>query len=124
MNQNEKRVYNRTNRPFFKKGEDSFGISQTIPDMAPPMREMLKRHALGLKDNVELPGSYSGDLPDYRGMEPHELDNMMLEARNQVKDLEQLYNENAIKLDDAKRKIQREQQKKTYEEWQANTMQQ
>lgn len=106
--------YRRTNQAFSKKGESNFSISQTVPNLAPTARELLKRHAQGLTDNAQFEGQYSGDLPDYRGMEPFELDRLMYETQQTVKDLEQQRNYNAIALRDAQLKQKAENDKKTY----------
>lgn len=79
-------------------GEMIIGKSLTVPDLAPSMRELLKRHQMGLVDNVSQTLSYSGDLPDMRGYEPHQVTAMIDEMRAKVKSLEDLKNEQVVQL--------------------------
>lgn len=78
-------------------GESNFPESKTVPDLAPTMRELLVRHAQGITDNVSMNVSYSGDLPDLRGVEPHELNSMIFEAQENYRQLQLYQEELAIK---------------------------
>lgn len=93
---------------FTKPVKDGFKTtqkSQAIPDRAPSLREMLVRHMNGIIDNVSMNVSYSGDLPDLRGYEPHELDAMILDARQNLTALEELVHQEALaSREEAKRK--------------------
>jgi len=89
----------RTSRDVIStKGEDNFPDSVTVPDLAPSMRELLVRHAQGITDNVSMNLSFSGDLPDLRGTEPHDLANMLLEQQRAVKALAEYQDNLAIQM--------------------------
>lgn len=62
------------------------------------MRELLTRHALGIQDNVSYNGNFTGDLPDLRGIEPHDLKHLIHENQQKVKDLEDLRNAQSVEL--------------------------
>lgn len=79
-------------------GELFFSPSQTIPDQAPKMRELLQRHINGITDNVSQQVSYTGDLPDLRGLEPHELNAMIDQQRSSVQQLQELKDRQVIEL--------------------------
>lgn len=79
-------------------GEVIKGKSLTVPDLAPSMRELLKRHQMGLVDNVSQTVSYSGDMPDLRGYEPHQVTTMIDEMRSKIRSLEELKNEQIVNL--------------------------
>lgn len=106
--------YQKQNSVFKPVGEKEFGISHTMPNMAPPMRQLLERHALGLKDGVmhSDANTYSGDLPDYRGLEPFELQQRIQEQNQIVKELQQESERQALELqqkrEEAKQKYDRE----------------
>lgn len=81
------RNYRNTTQEITVKGERNFGKSETVPDMAPSMREMLIRHANGITANVSQNLAFSGDLPDTRNVEPHDLAVMIKEQQQQVDQL-------------------------------------
>lgn len=93
-----------------KDGYKTTQKSQAIPDRAPSLREMLVRHMNGIVDNVSMNVSYSGDLPDLRGYEPHELNQFVLDARANLMELEELVHSEAL----AERERQK-QAKKQYD---------
>lgn len=87
---------NSAQRKTPNRGEVNTGKSMTMPNQAPSMRELLQRHALGIKDNVSFQGQFSGDMPDLRGYEPHELKTMLHKQNEKVKELAEIANAAAI----------------------------
>lgn len=96
------RQYRNSSQSIPNPGEKNNGKQLTQPHMAPPMRELLTRHALGIQDNVSYNGNFTGDLPDLRGIEPHDLKHLIHENQQKVKNLEELQNQQAVKLSQAK----------------------
>lgn len=85
---------------FWIDAESGFPDSETVPDGAKSMRELLMRHANGINDNVMLDGYYSGDVPDYRGYEPHELAILAQEAHQKHRELQEIQEGIALKIRD------------------------
>ncbi len=81
------RKYANTTQEIQVEGEKNFGKSQTVPDMAPSMRECLVRHANGIQTNVSQNLAYSGDMPDTRNIEPHDLAFQIQEQMQRVEEL-------------------------------------
>lgn len=102
------RTYRNSSQNIPINGEKNNGKIITQPNLAPSMRELLQRHALGITDNVIYNANYSGDLPDLRGYEPHDLSTMIYETQEKVKQLEEIKNQQVVE----QRKIQYEQKKK------------
>lgn len=90
------RNFRASNQKITMRAETRIGKSQTVPDLAPSMREMLQRHAMGITDNISQNVFYSGDLPDIRGYEPHEMTAMLDTARSNVKALEEERNRQVV----------------------------
>lgn len=101
-----RKVYNSFSKPI-AEGYKTTQKSQSVPDRAPSLRELLVRHMNGITDNVSMNVSYSGDLPDLRGYEPHELNQMVLDARANLMELEELVHSEAL----AERERQKEAKK-------------
>lgn len=99
------------------KGEFNALPSVTQPNMVVSMREMLARHASGITDNVMQSVQYSGDLPDLRGLEPHEIKTMYHETLQRKKALEELNEAQTIEIRKEQDKVHKEKQAKLYEEW-------
>lgn len=93
--------------------------SLTVPNLAPSMREMLQRHAMGIVDNVSYQGTYSGDLPDIRNIEPHELSQRIYENQQRLQALEVQKNEYAIQLSNAEYERKRKRDYENYKAFQA-----
>ena len=102
------RKYRSSKEVISQVGESVFGKSETVPDLAPSMRELLIRHANGITDNVSMSVSYTGDLPDLRGFEPHDLNEMAYQALQDVKRLQAQQEENAIALRKAQYEAKRQ----------------
>lgn len=83
---------------FWIDAESDFPDSETVPDGAKSMRELLMRHANGINDNVMLSYDYSGDIPDYRGLEPHELAELAQEAFGKHRDLQAIQEKIALDI--------------------------
>lgn len=98
------------------KGEKVIGISKTVPDQAPTMRELLVRHANGITDNVSQNLSFSGELPDLRGYEPHDINRLLYEQQQRVEELKIQSNELAVKQREAQYQAKREYDKKLLQE--------
>lgn len=92
------RTYLKSSQTIPHDREVNTGIKMTHPNMAPSMRDLLARHAMGISDNVNYQGNYTGDLPDLRGLEPHDLNSMLYENQQKVKELEELKNIQALEL--------------------------
>lgn len=88
--------------------ESGFPDSETLPDGTHSLRDLLVRHARGIEDSVMLPGSYSGDLPDLRGIEPHDLAVMIDETNKRSAELQALQEMNVIKIREEQARVKRE----------------
>lgn len=102
------REYRNTSQNIPRKGEINNGKLHTIPNLAPSMRDLLTRHALGITDNVSYQGNFTGDLPDLRGVEPHDLKDLIYTNRQRLKELEEIKNAQATQL----QQLQYEEKKK------------
>lgn len=109
------RIYRKSTKVFASDGVIIKGKSETIPDLAPSMRELLVRHASGITDNVNHNLSYSGDLPDLRGVEPHELSAMIYQNQNRLAEMQELMNQQVIVEREQRSKEARERAKKLFE---------
>lgn len=99
------------------------GSSKTVPDQVPTMRELLRRHSQGITDNISQNISFSGDLPDLRNYEPHELNAMMEKNRKEIKAIDQIKNDLAIKKKEAIQEARKEYDKKLLEKLKAEQQQ-
>lgn len=108
------RKYRRSNQSIPLSGEFNNGKMLTLPNQAPSMRDLLSRHALGITDSVQYNGNFTGDLPDLRGIEPHDLSTMIYENQTKLKELEEIKNTQASKLRQAKYEAKKESDKETY----------
>lgn len=61
--------------------------SETVPNQALSMREILHRFASGLAPDVQRPTEFSDDMPDLRFFDISELHDMQKAARQDVKDI-------------------------------------
>lgn len=61
-------------RKWESKGEINTGISETIPNQALTVRQILERYASGTVMPISYDLDYSDDLPDIRFMDITELD--------------------------------------------------
>ena len=64
-------------------------VSQTVPDMALSIREIMSRYASGTLDDLQNELFYSEDLPDLRGLDISQLMEMKSEAQQDVMRLKQ-----------------------------------
>lgn len=64
-------------------------VSQTVPDMALSIREIMSRYASGTLDDLQNELFYSEDLPDLRGLDISQLMEMKSEAQQDVNRLQQ-----------------------------------
>lgn len=102
------RKYRSSHTCFNTTGETNSMPSETIPDQQPSMRELLHRHINGITDNVSMQTSFSGDLPDLRGVEPHELRTLIDNQREAVRELEEKQQAYAVQIRNEKYKAKKE----------------
>jgi len=97
------------------------GVSMTEPDKIPGMRQLFERHAMGIKDNVHYEGKFSGDAPDLRNKDPHEIQALLDQAKSDAEYYSQLVNDQTVEL----RRLENEQitkrNRQNWEKWQENT---
>lgn len=96
------------------------GTDMTKPNMTKSLRELLVRHTNGITDNVDRQLSYSGDLPDLRNLDLHEIDRNIEIARQNAREAEKRSEEIAIQYNQEMYKRRLERDKKRFEEYTKN----
>lgn len=86
--------------------------SETIPDMAMSIREIMQRFVNGTLDDIQLQGDYTEDLPDVRGLDPVEINSML----NSAKERYQTARDNVTASAEETRKVRKAIKEKEIEE--------
>lgn len=95
----------------FPKMETTTLKSETIPDQSMSIREIMTRFANGTLDDISTDYPYTEDLPDIRGLDIVERDQMLSQARHEAKEARENVAKSAEENREIKRKIKENQEK-------------
>lgn len=81
-----KRKYRSSARAGDSPREVVVGVSQTVPNQAMSVQTIIDRFVAGTLPNIYGEPVYSGDMEDYRDLDPVEKYDMAQEARREISD--------------------------------------